>query len=239
MTVHSKEWRQAGGEVERVAALTIEYNLRIIGVCDESTNIGKRDAFLAALAYTNLHRRIELADQLVKWVKIYDTGLHVTTATSKTDQSGVGAAEFIEDREDLQLVRRARAWLSVLHELGAAGPNQPLFRALTRGGNLAPRTHATKRGEHMKGGSLNERLQHLAAKAGIPYIEGKKVSAHSWRAGANTDMIEAGVPLADRNRRGRWADGSTTADTVYDRRHQAGKGDPLRKVPLYGGPETS
>ncbi|MFF3257808.1 hypothetical protein ACFYWO_01375 [Streptomyces sp. NPDC002932] len=38
-----------------------------------------------------------------------------------------------------------------------------------------------------------------------------------------------------RNRAGRWADGSHTADTVYDRRHGAGKDDPLDKVPQYGG----
>ncbi|WEO92664.1 hypothetical protein A6P39_000120 [Streptomyces sp. FXJ1.172] len=88
----------------------------------------------------------------------------------------------------------------------------------------------------MRPGSLNERLQLLADRAGVPYIDGKKVRSHSWRAGANTDMIEAGVPLAERNKAGRWADGSRTADTVYDRRHGVGERDPLAAVPLYGGP---
>ncbi len=236
LRVWKKEWAKAGGEVERAAAVTIAYNVRIIAAIDESTRIGKRDAFLAALAYGNLHREMELADQLVKRVKVHDSGLHVTTATSKMDQAGKGASRFIEDRGDLQLVRRARAWLAVLHELGADAPDLPLFRALTPGGNLVKYKPDRKRGVRMRPGSLNERLQVLAERAGVPYIDNKKVTSHSWRAGANTDMVAAGVSLTERNRAGRWADGSNTADTVYDRPHGAGTRDPLAAVPEYGGP---
>ncbi|WP_351234390.1 hypothetical protein [Streptomyces sp. NPDC002133] len=50
-------------------------------------------------------------------------------------------------------------------------------------------------------------------------------------------MIAAEVPLRERNRRGRWAGDSHTADTVYDRPHDAGQHDPLSKVPLFGGQE--
>ncbi|MFD6967724.1 hypothetical protein [Streptomyces sp. NPDC059949] len=141
-----KEWAKAGGEVKRAAAVTVEYNLRIIAAIDESTNIGKRDVLLAALAYSNLHRESELTDQLIGRIKVYDTGLYVTTATSKTDQAGKGSGRFIDDREDVQLVRRARAWLGVLGELGADGPHQPLFRALTTKGNLRKYPANRKRG---------------------------------------------------------------------------------------------
>ncbi|MEU0857520.1 tyrosine-type recombinase/integrase [Streptomyces griseofuscus] len=231
-----KAWRAAGGEVRRSAALTIPYLLLCLEQCDESTHIGSRDAFMLALAYDNLHRRIELADSLVKHVRVVPKGLFVTTATHKTDKQGTGVTEFIEDRPDLQIVKRALAWLAVLKKLGADGPNDPLFRALTVKGNLANRELATKRGDHMKGGAVNDRVQLLADRAGIPYIAGKKVTAHSLRAGPNTDMIEAQVPLAERNRRGRWASGSTTADTVYDRPETAGKSDPMAKVPVGGHP---
>ncbi|MFF4442419.1 hypothetical protein [Streptomyces sp. NPDC001621] len=231
-----REWVAAGGEVKRAPAVTIGYNLRIIDATDETTSIGKRDAFLAALAYVNLHREMELADQLVKRVKVHPTGLFVTTAMSKTDQTGKGAGRFIEDREDLQLVRRARAWLDVLRELGADGPDDPLFRALTKKGKLRKYPEDRKRGQRMRPGSLNERLQVLAERAGVPYIDGKKVTSHSWRAGANTDLIAAGVTLKERNEVGRWAEGSKTADTVYDRTHGVGTRDPLARVPLYGGP---
>ncbi|MER6432118.1 hypothetical protein ABT272_31005 [Streptomyces sp900105245] len=75
----------AGGAVKRAPAVTIAYNLRIVDAIDETTNIGKWDAFLAALAYVSLHREMELADQLVKRVRVHPTGLFVTTAISKTD----------------------------------------------------------------------------------------------------------------------------------------------------------
>ncbi|MGW1764497.1 tyrosine-type recombinase/integrase [Streptomyces sp. NPDC002073] len=236
LRVWQKEWRNAGGEVERAPAVTIEHNLRIIAKIDESTNIGKRDAFLAALAYCNLHRECELTNQLVGRIKIHDTGLHVTTATSKTDQAGKGSSRFIKDREDLQLVRRARAWYAVLHELGADAPHLPVFRALTTKGKLRKYPATRERGVRMRPGSLDDRLQELAERAGVPYIDGKKVTSHGWRAGANTDMIEAGVPLLDRNLAGRWHEQSHTADTHYDRRHGRGTRDPLTAVPLYGGP---
>ncbi|MFD9575362.1 hypothetical protein ACFWBI_36785 [Streptomyces sp. NPDC059982] len=231
-----KEWAQAGGQVERAPGVTIEYNLRIIAAINESTAIGKRDAFLAALAYANLRRESELTDLLRGRVRVHDTGLYVVTATSKTDQAGKGASNWIQDREDLQLVRRARAWFDVLRELGADAPHLPVFRALTVKGQLRKYPADRERGVRMRPGSLNDRLQVLAERAGVPYIDGKKVTSHGWRAGANTDMIEAGVPLAERNVAGRWAPGSHTADTVYDRPHGQGISDPLARVPLHGGP---
>ncbi|MFD4933385.1 hypothetical protein [Streptomyces virginiae] len=236
LRVWKTEWAKAGGEVKRAPAVTIEHNLRIIAAIDESTNIGKRDALLAALAYCNLNRESELTDQLIGRIRIHETGLYVVTATSKTDQSGKGAGRFIKDREDLQLVRRAQAWFAVLRELGAYGPHLPVFRALTVKGGLRKYPADRERGVRMRPGSLDARLQELAERAGIPYIDGKKVTSHGWRAGANTDMIQAGVPLAERNKAGRWAEGSHTADTVYDRPHGAGAHDPLAQVPLYGGP---
>ncbi|MGW5971917.1 hypothetical protein [Streptomyces sp. NPDC055186] len=133
-------------EVDRAAALTIPDLLKCLDQCDESTNIGKRDAFILALAYCNLHRRAELTDLLVKQVKILPTGLIVTTATSKTDRQAKSATEFIADRDDIRFVARARAWYVVLKKLGADGPTQPVSRALTVTGRLANRAHATRRG---------------------------------------------------------------------------------------------
>lgn len=103
-------------------------------------------------------------------------------------------------------------------------------------GGLRKYPETRKRGNRMRPGSLNERLQLLAEQVGVPFIDGKKVRSHSWRAGANTDMAERGVPLSERNKAGRCADGSHTADTVHGRRHGVGTRDPLNAVPLYGGP---
>lgn len=82
-----------------------------------------------------------------------------------------------DDRADLQLVRRARAWFAVLRELGADDPEQPTFRALTVKGSLWSYSVNRKRGTRMRPGSLIER--------------------------ANTDMVERGVPVSERNKAGR------------------------------------
>ncbi|WP_406054006.1 hypothetical protein OG462_42560 [Streptomyces sp. NBC_01077] len=209
--------------------------LRCLEQCDETTHIRIRDAFALALAYHNLHRRVELTDLLVKQVRVMSSGLLVVTASSKTDQDGKGTPpEFLKDRADTQLVARAKAWFEVLAKLGADGPDQPVFRALTPRGNLASRTLATKRGDRMKGDAINARVQLLADRAGIPYIAGQKVTAHSLRPGPNTDMIAAKVPLAERNRRGRWAPESRTADTVYHRPEIVEATDPMDSVPIGG-----
>ncbi|MFE6782116.1 hypothetical protein ACFVFF_07630 [Streptomyces sp. NPDC057680] len=86
----------------------------------------------------------------------------------------------------------------------------------------------------MKGEAINARVQLLADRAGIPYISGQKVTAHSLRAGPNTDMIAAKVPLAVRNRRGRWAADSRTADTVYDRPEIVDMSDSMEAMPIGG-----
>lgn len=54
-----------------------------------------------------------------------------------------------------------------------------MFLAPTPKGNLAARDLATKRGEKLKPGAINDRVQVLAERAGTPYIAGKKVTAHS------------------------------------------------------------
>uniref|UniRef100_UPI003F498A8E hypothetical protein n=1 Tax=Streptomyces sp. CA-141956 TaxID=3240051 RepID=UPI003F498A8E len=81
-------------------------------------------------------RLTTLADLLLSRLRIHDTGLYVVTATSKTDQAGKGSGRFIQDRADLQLVERGRAWLAVLRDLGALAPTDPVFRALTTKGQL-------------------------------------------------------------------------------------------------------
>ncbi len=90
----------------------------------------------------------------------------------------------------------------MLKELDADTLAQPVFRALTVTGRLANRKLATRRGR-MKGGAVNDRVQLLASRAGIPYVGGRQVRAHSLRASLNTDTIAAGVSLRERNRRGR------------------------------------
>ncbi|MFE4089016.1 MULTISPECIES: hypothetical protein [Streptomyces] len=85
----------------------------------------------------------------------------------------------------------------------------------------------------MKGGAVNDRVQLLASRAGIPYVGERKVWAHSLGA-ARTPMIAAKVPLRERNPSGRWAGSPNTAETVYGRTQISPEADPLPHVPLGG-----
>lgn len=95
----------------------------------------------------------------------------------------------------------------------------------------------------MKGGAVNDRVQLLASRTGIPYVGERKVRAHSLRA-ARTPMIAAKVPLRERNPSGRWAGSPNTADTVYGWTPFSPEADPLPQVPAgrlrrivqHGGP---
>ncbi|MEU4213687.1 hypothetical protein AB0F13_27545 [Streptomyces sp. NPDC026206] len=157
------------------------------------------------------------------------------TAKSKTRRDGTGKWRFIRDRADLQIVRRVRAWMQDLVELGADNPMLPFFRALTTTGSLKGRGNATVRGLHLTSRAVNEVVKKRADNAGVPYINGLKVTSHSLRAGPNTDMKRALVPLSDRNEAGDWGANSRLADSTYDRPDDtAAEKDPLDAVPLYG-----
>ncbi|WP_432104074.1 hypothetical protein [Streptomyces sp. bgisy091] len=90
---------------------------------------------------------------------------------------------------------------------------QPLFRALTVKGGL--RCYPAERGARMRPGSLNEQFQLLAEQAGVPYIDGKKVTSHSWRARTRTWPRRASrLPNATRPADGRTAPTPPTRSTT-------------------------
>ncbi|MFI2428439.1 tyrosine-type recombinase/integrase [Streptomyces sp. NPDC018955] len=232
-----EDYVTAGGEREQAAGLTLAYLVRILAEIDETTRIGRRDAALLVIGYGKLARAIETADLLVKNVRVTDKGVWVFSAKTKTRRKGKGKWRFIRDRADLQTVRRVRAWLADLRELGADAPALPLFRALTVTGGLKGRGNATVRGLHLSGRAVNEIVKKRAREAGVEYINGLKVTSHSLRAGPNTDMKRAKVPLSDRNEAGDWGARSTLSDTEYDRPDDTvdvEEKDPLDAVPLFG-----
>ncbi|WP_051774677.1 tyrosine-type recombinase/integrase [Streptomyces sp. NRRL S-237] len=248
-----EEYIPAGGEKEQSAGLTLRYLVRVLAEIDETTRIGRRDAAMLVLQYGMLYRSIEVTNLLVRHVRVDTDGVWVWTAMSKTRRRGKGRWRFIRDRADLQIVARTRAWLADLRELceptatdqnpllgePAYLPNKPLFRALTRLGNLKRRANATVRGLFLTGRAVNEMVKARAAAAGVSLINGLKVTSHSLRAGPNTDMAQADVPLSERKEAGDWSPGSTLSDDDCNRPDGSidiSKHDPLDAVPLFGGP---
>ncbi|MDL5199537.1 tyrosine-type recombinase/integrase [Streptomyces sp. ALI-76-A] len=251
-----EEFIPAGGEKEQSAGLTLKYLVKVLAKIDESTRIGRRDAAMLVLQYGMLYRSIEVTNLLVKQIRVDTDGVWVWTAMSKTRRKGKGRWRFIRDRADLQFVARVRAWLADLRELceptehdqnpavgeSAYLPTKPLFRALTTTGNLKRRKNATVRGLFLTGRAVNEMVKARAKAAGVSLINGLKVTSHSLRAGPNTDMAQALVPLADRNTAGDWSEKSELADNVYNRPDgsiDVSKKDPLDAVPLFGRPLTA
>ncbi|MER8098373.1 tyrosine-type recombinase/integrase [Streptomyces goshikiensis] len=250
-----EEYIPAGGQPEQSAGLTLKYLVKVLAAINETTRIGRRDAAMLVLQYGMLYRAVEVTNLLVRHVRLDTDGVWVWTAKSKTRRSGKGRWRFIRDRPDLQITARVRAWLADLRELSeptaghqnpAGGesaylPNKPLFRALTTLGNLKRRANAKVRGLFLTGRAVNEMVKARSAAADVSIINGLKVTSHSLRAGPNTDLAEADVPLAERNEAGDWHKDSTLSDDRYNRPDGSidiSKRDPFDAVPLWGAAGT-
>lgn len=87
-----------------------------------------------------------------------------------------------------------RRWLGYLAEQGIT--TGPLFRHLLKTGMPASEETraktATKRGVHLRGHVVNERVQFWFAKAGL-VSDGRPVTSHGLRAGGATDLAENGA----------------------------------------------
>ncbi|MFE4420468.1 tyrosine-type recombinase/integrase [Streptomyces sp. NPDC056817] len=211
--------------------IRLPHLMAMLATCDHSP-AGLRDAALLACGYGTLARRIELADLLIEDLTITDTRIIVDFVIDKTHQDGDLKPTVIPDRPDIQPVRRLRAWLETLAELGAT--DGPAFRALTAGGTLQSRTLATERGDHMTGDAINTIVKKRAVAAGLE--NAAKMTAHGLRAGPTTDLRAAGVTGKRLNRAGRWADESSMPEAVYVRYGEDEEGDALLEIPVYKEP---
>ncbi|WP_431959328.1 tyrosine-type recombinase/integrase [Actinacidiphila sp. bgisy160] len=193
--------------------LTLPFVLAMIDVCDESTPIGIRDAAYLAFAYRFVARRTEPAELLIEDLVITDDQIVVKLAKDKTHQTEEQTL-IQKNRADLQQVQRMRAWLAYLAEQGVT--SGPLLRALTKKGKLAGRAHATKRGDKLTGAACDSIVKKRFEQAGLE-TDGRPVTAHGLRAGAATDLAEAGVRGKELNEAGRWTPGSNVAELAYVR----------------------
>jgi integrase len=210
----------------------LPYLLPMLEKCDESTLIGRRDAAYFAFAYLFLARRTEPADVLIEDLGISESLVTVYVPKDKTHQDDDQDVK-LRDRADLKLVKRLRAWLADLQQLGVT--SGPLFRHLTKSGKLGTRTHATQRGDFMTGRALDERVKKRFTEAGLR-TDGRPVTAQGFRAGGATDLAESGVSGKELARAGRWRDDSTVPERVYVRPAQDKKADVFKGVPLGGFP---
>ncbi len=145
---------------------------------------GLRDAAIVALMSDAMLRVSEVAAlDCADLATETDGSGRLTIRSSKTDQKGEGAVQFIGS----PTVRRVQVWLDAAgHRAG------PMFRRVRRGGVVG--------NERIADRSLRRIIARRAADAGV---EGR-ISGHSLRVGAAQSLAAAGASVVDMQTAGRW-----------------------------------
>lgn len=143
-----------------------------------STLRDRRDRALLLLGFAGGFRRSELVALEHADIETTRQGLIVTIRRSKTDQEGAGRRIGIpHGRTRYCPVAAVEAWL-----VASAINTGPLFRPMTRHGNMAPKP--------LTGDAVSVLLRERLQKAGI---DPEGYSGHSLRAGFATSAAQAGV----------------------------------------------
>lgn len=224
LTEYRKEWARRVG-VKKAPAITDDMMRAMVATCEAGSPADIRDRCLLLLGRGALNRRIELADLTIGNVSTEPGGVALWFAASKTDQEAKGEETFIPAWDDpaLDPVRATRAWLNVLHELGAR--DGAFFRALTREGRLQSRATATERGQHVTGDAINNWVRGRAERAGVKDWE--KITAHGLRRGGAQAIADAGGDPTDQ---GRWKPGSAVVKREYLDRAKSRAENPWLKL---------
>ncbi|MFG2986222.1 tyrosine-type recombinase/integrase [Streptomyces sp. NPDC048258] len=214
--------------------LTLPYLVPMMAKAEaDGRPIGVRDAALLAFGYRFLARSSEEVDLDIEDLTILDDRILVWLAKDKTHQDE-DQTITLHDRADLQLVARMRRWLAHLAAHGIT--TGPLFRQLHPGGRPATGFRekvATKRGDYLRGQTVNERVKLWFKAAGL-VTDGRPVSSQGLRAGGATDLAEAEATDEEIQEAGRWKKGSPIPRAVYVRPVRAARRDPFARVPIHG-----
>lgn len=218
----------------------------LVATCDEDIATGNRlkglrDAALLTLAWGMLARRSEVAALRIGDLDIDDDkGVRVTVSSSKTDQAAKGEVTFVPmdpDNPATCPVRRLRAYLAALDEAGVR--SGPLFRQVSRGGNLTAKSSGKGRKGRgssgaLSGAAVNEVVKARSVLAGVHLEEherpdGKvkvttRATAHGLRRGPAQQIADAG---GDPTGQGRWKNGSRTVFEHYVQPAQGERNNPI------------
>ncbi|MGW3627803.1 tyrosine-type recombinase/integrase [Streptomyces sp. NPDC000880] len=210
--------------------ITLPYLVPMMVKAEEDNRpIGWRDAALLAFGYRFLGRSIEDVNLDIEDLTVLDDRIVVWLIEDKTHKNEEQTI-VLHDRSDLNLVPRMRRWLNHLASLGVT--TGPVFRHLQKDGELATRTTATKRGDYLRGHTVNERVKLWFKAAGL-VTDGRPVSSHSLRAGGATDLGMADATDEEIAEAGRWRPDSPIPRRDYVRPAKDAKRDPFSKVPVY------
>lgn len=221
-------YRRESGRRTRKAPPVTRDRLRLMsGACDPATLTGKRDRFLLVVGWALAGRRSELAALRLEDVAVDGDELEILIRTSKTDKDSVGEVVRVPAGEhvDTDPVSLYQAWIDALAELGVDVTAGPLFRPVTQHDRLY-RAHT---GMAVRADAVHEIVQRAAKRAGLP--KWQDYSGHSLRAGFATESANAGIPVSNWTRHGRWNEKSPVA-LGYVRTADARLDNPVRRLGL-------
>jgi site-specific recombinase XerD len=204
---YRKERGKAGIRDRQAAAATAPLLRRAVDACDPATPAGVRDRALILLGFALFARRSELVALNLEDIDPADRGIKVLIRYSKTDQDAIGEVVPVRyGKPEMSPVLMLRAWTDALADRGVT--SGALWRPVDMRGRLAGEPKYS--GSPPPDGRLNDRavwtiLRRAAQRAGCDL---ERLSAHSLRRGAATEMYRAGTDPLKIARRGRWKDGS-------------------------------
>jgi site-specific recombinase XerD len=149
--------------------------------------VGLRNKALLVTAYSTLARRGELVSLLAEDLQVdSDQFGRIRVRRSKTDQTAQGAYVAIT----ADAMHHLRAWMS------AAGIEQgPLFRSVDRHRRV---------GGHLPAAAVSMIFKGMAKAARLSTDTVARISGHSSRVGAASDMVRYGADIAGAMQAGRW-----------------------------------
>ncbi|MCG6497634.1 site-specific integrase [Kitasatospora sp. A2-31] len=221
LKAHRHERAEAGKRKRKAPPVTLAPLRAMIDATDPTKLAGLRDRALLVLGFAMMARRSELAALHIPDLAFTDDGLTVLIRKSKTDKEAVGAEVTIPrgSHPDTDPVRVVQAWLAALAKDGVT--DGVLLRRINRWDQLQD--------GGMSGAAVNERVRHLAEKAGVP--DAGKFTAHGLRAGGPTEAAKAGTPVAFIAEHGRWSPMSPQVHE-YVRAVDRWRDNPMRGIGL-------
>ncbi|API61277.1 integrase (plasmid) [Tardibacter chloracetimidivorans] len=183
--------REVGTRPERKAPADADALRDMIRTIEGDDLRAVRDRAMLAIGMAAALRRSELAGLLIDDVELPPEGLRLLIGRSKTDQSGEGAVIAIPEGRRIRPKALLLAWIDAAMEAARNLNNPlitfesgPLFRRLTRGGELTA--------DPVSDRAVARLVQRCAAAAGFDPTD---YAGHSLRSGFLTEAARQGASI--------------------------------------------
>lgn len=184
--------RAKGSHQKQVKGINFNLRNQMLGACDKTTLIGKRNSALLAVGYDTLLRRSELVSLKIEDLNFDDDGqATVLVRKSKTDQTGKGVVKNLY----VDTVRILAEWLDAYGQ--SSGYIFPSFKRR--------RYEEINYGSQLSDQSVPKIYKKMATSAGFDYETVDCIAGHSTRVGPAQDMTEYDIETTAILQAGGWS----------------------------------